>query len=488
MFIGEYDGKCSTIPLIIAMALMLISCFVMINSSYGADVYISNSNSTIKEAIHDTHNDKVHLSPGEYKGENNRNIIIDRNVSMVSNKKGAIINAEKKERLFTVNSGSTLKLTNITLTNGYSNYNLNYNSNLSNNQNFDYGGAIFVNKGGQLIAENCRFINNRGWDGSAIFNNGGRLTLTACVFQNNTADEGKTIALKNGGTATGNLINGGTNSYIDNLEQFKTKLTLTSVFKNGKVYITAFAFDEYNQCPIVGESITFKINNQYSANVTNSKGITNLIYTPLVEGILNIKASLYSEFSENKTDYVYLKSSAINTINIKFSKKDIKVKVITQGDDIKITLIDSEGSPVIGKFLMLRDRSANVLGTTITDSKGKATFTYTGDKSKLQISFNGDDLYNPITIDFSKKTNKTNSGKNKIEPDHLDNSSQSDSIDTTLINSDSAENSINSHNGNSSSQDSVHATTMKKNGVPVTICFLLLLIISVLGLSYKKKL
>ena len=73
-------------------------------------------------AINNSKSDStIYLNDGEYVGDNNRNIAIDKSITIIGkSKQSTIINGESCGRLFNVTPNSKLTLINLTLVNGYS--------------------------------------------------------------------------------------------------------------------------------------------------------------------------------------------------------------------------------------------------------------------------------------------------------------------------------------------------------------------------------
>ena len=133
-----------------------------------------NPYSSLRHAIDYTSNDStIYLNEGHYVGEDNRNISLDKSVTLIGkSKENTIIDCELSGRLFAMNSNSRLTLINLTLTNG----------NLTDN------GGLIYNEGGQIIIKNCILRNSQGYlNGGAIYNNFGTLTIEDTCFINNTA-------------------------------------------------------------------------------------------------------------------------------------------------------------------------------------------------------------------------------------------------------------------------------------------------------------
>ena len=114
----------------------------------------------------------IYLNDGEYVGDSNRNITIDKSVTIIGkSKENTIINGELAGRLFSLNS-TRLTLINLTLMNGNSTEN---------------GGAIYSTNG-EINIKNCIVKNSVGYDnGGAIYNNLGVLNIEDSSFINNSA-------------------------------------------------------------------------------------------------------------------------------------------------------------------------------------------------------------------------------------------------------------------------------------------------------------
>lgn len=132
-------------------------------------------------AISYTSNDTtVYLNEGTYVGEKNRNISLNKSVTLIGkSKETTIINCEYSGRLFTMNSNSKLTLINLTLKNGCPN---------------DNGGLIY-NEGGQITIKNCVLSNSQGHtNGGAIYTNFGTLNIEdTCFIKNNALQYGGVI-------------------------------------------------------------------------------------------------------------------------------------------------------------------------------------------------------------------------------------------------------------------------------------------------------
>ncbi|MDO5860040.1 hypothetical protein [Methanobrevibacter sp.] len=125
-------------------------------------------------AINNSKNDStIYLNDGVYGGDNNRNIKIDKSITIIGkSKENTIVNAESCGRLFNVTPTNRLTLINITLLNG--------------NPNGD-GGLIYCDCG-EINIKNCIMMNSTGFkNGGVIYNNLGTLNIEDSSFINNTA-------------------------------------------------------------------------------------------------------------------------------------------------------------------------------------------------------------------------------------------------------------------------------------------------------------
>lgn len=136
---------------------------------------LQNPFKSIGYAINNSKNNStIYLNDGEYVGENNRNITIDKSITIIGKStQNTIINGESCGRLFNVTSANRLTLINLTLINGYSTGN---------------GGSIYSN-GGEINIKNCIVKNSNGYNGGVVYNNLGALNIEDSCFTNNSAYE-----------------------------------------------------------------------------------------------------------------------------------------------------------------------------------------------------------------------------------------------------------------------------------------------------------
>ena len=171
---------------------------IYVNSSSGndswdgqSDVYTSGTKGpklSIKNATGTVNaGGTVKIANGQYSGVDNTEITIDKNMNINGQStKDTIINGTGTYWIFHINSGITLNILNLTLTNGTA----------------SYGGAI--SNYGSLATTNITFSGNSANGGGAIFNYGA-LTVSKCTFSGNTATGGG--AIYNYGTLTASKSN-----------------------------------------------------------------------------------------------------------------------------------------------------------------------------------------------------------------------------------------------------------------------------------------
>ena len=151
----------------------------------------TNPYNSLRHAIDYTSNDStIHLNEGKYVGEKNKDISLNKSVTIMGkSKENTIIDCESFGRLFTMNSNSKLTLINLSLKNG----------NLTEN------GGLIYNEGGQITIKNCILLNSQGYkNGGAIYNNLGTLNIENTLFINNSAYQYGGVIYTNGETSIRN--------------------------------------------------------------------------------------------------------------------------------------------------------------------------------------------------------------------------------------------------------------------------------------------
>ncbi|WP_157082556.1 beta strand repeat-containing protein, partial [Methanobrevibacter cuticularis] len=158
----------------ILFLLLALLVMVSLSNSFAADTNITNSTAGgLKNAVNQSaNNDRIILSDGTYTGDNNTDIVINKNLTITGKTKAnTIIDLVGVNRLFTINPGSNLILANLTLQNAY----------MEN-------GSSLINNTGYLTIENVNVINNAVIENSTsgfLIYNYKDLTVLNCTFNNN---------------------------------------------------------------------------------------------------------------------------------------------------------------------------------------------------------------------------------------------------------------------------------------------------------------
>ena len=212
-------------------------------------------------------------------------VIINKNIRIDG--KGHTIDAKNLGRIFKINLGVTVTLTNVTLTNG----NATVGGAIYNFDNLDlvhvnfvnntakYGGAI-MNYGYGLVLDDSTFTNNTAKIGGAIYNSDDCFVVGNSTFTNNTAKIGGAIYNYGIGFVVGNstfanntaedagaVYNEGDNSVVGNSTFVNNTATSIggAIINNGKLVVDNSAFED-NAANYYGGAIF----NRDDLQVTNS--------------------------------------------------------------------------------------------------------------------------------------------------------------------------------------------------------------------------
>jgi len=180
--------KIITCLFLFLMGIMLIpgcvsAADIYVNATGGSDdndgLSWAAAKATVKNAtLSAASGDSIWLADGEYRGEGNRNILIDRNLTITGQSTTAtVIDCEALDRAFNVSSGAVLILRNLTLRNGSA----------------PEGGAVMNH--GELHVENCLLMCNTAAGGGAIYSDG-TVKLTESYLIENNAEEGGAVYSK----------------------------------------------------------------------------------------------------------------------------------------------------------------------------------------------------------------------------------------------------------------------------------------------------
>ena len=302
---------------------------------------------TIKKGISSlTTGGTIHIANGQYTGENNTNITINKNMNIIGESQTrTIINGTGTNWIFTINSGVTVILTNLTLTNATSTsrgaiYNqgdltvtsCTFTNNTVTDNSYGYGGAIY-NEGTINSLSGCTFTNNTAaYHGGAIYNRG-TMILSGCNFTKNTAYRGGGIYNIGTLTATNCTFTndtttafggGGGAIYNENNNLIVTNCTFTNntAATGGAIYNRFGTIISLSGCTFTNSTSTYgeggAITNWYGT-ITSLSGCTFTNNTAYSQGVIcNYGGSLtanYNRFYNNTPTYgstIYCNSGSVN--------------------------------------------------------------------------------------------------------------------------------------------------------------------------------
>ncbi|MEA4956575.1 ATP-dependent RNA helicase DbpA [bioreactor metagenome] len=227
--------KISIHTLIIVAIILFVA--ISLQSGFAATTTTINNTTSggISKALTDSvPGDIIELDEGTYKGNNNTNMTINKNITIQGKTKDkVIIDAQGLSRIYTIGTGYNVTFINITFINGNIMGN-NGGAILSNNANNRLtimsctfvdnmainttttngrGGAIY-NGGHFMTIIDSNFINNIGIESAgAIFNSGANMTIIGSNFISNTANSTNGGAIRN----TGNNVTISTSIFSNNL-------------------------------------------------------------------------------------------------------------------------------------------------------------------------------------------------------------------------------------------------------------------------------
>jgi len=217
----------------------------------------------------------VNIANGHYSGENNTNVVIDKNMTIAGESRGnTIINGTGSAQIFTIQRGINVIIKNLTFVNGTATQNLTL-----ADKNITAGGAIC--NFGNLTIVNSTFRSNTATSedisknhavaGGAVYN-AGDLTVTVSDFINNTAT-GNLIG--NNGTAGGSIFN------IGSLTVDTSNFTGNSATAGGAIYnlgVLTVLNSIFTGNTAAGNNVTSggAIYNEYNSTLNLNGGILNI--------------------------------------------------------------------------------------------------------------------------------------------------------------------------------------------------------------------
>ena len=316
---------------------------------------------SLNEAINNaSDNDTIIIASGEYKGTNNINLMINKNLNFMKLGDGEVIfNAEGLSRIWTV-TATSINITGLIFKNGK-----------ANGVSFkeELGGAIYFKNKFTNSNINAIFINNTAtYGGGAISIFGGFSGNLSGTFVNNTAGYGGAISIW--GDVSGNL----SGTYINNTATYSGAIYISGVsgnlngtFINAK-YVTKYYggsekfvvnITDDKGSPIINKSVKITINGITYNKTTDSKGIASL----------NIKLSSGTYGVTTCVDNITLKSRV--TVLSTVIGKDI-TKYYKNATQYSVQLYDTNGKAVgAGEFVTFNVNG--VFYKRVTDKNGIAT-------------------------------------------------------------------------------------------------------------------
>jgi len=184
--------RLKNILIIFIIAIVAISTVSMVSA---ADITISPTTSGgLKKAIDTAKNgDTIYLQNGVYKGKNNRDIAIKKDIKIIGKGNNVVLNGEGKYRFLIIEENKKVSVTKIKFTKGSTSAikqtkgTLTVNScTFTDNQATPMGGAI--NTASKCTVSKSTFTNNQAGLGGAIASKAkGSLTINSCTFKNNQA-------------------------------------------------------------------------------------------------------------------------------------------------------------------------------------------------------------------------------------------------------------------------------------------------------------
>ena len=335
------------IPLILLMCVLVFSLGVSAvsaaSTSDNSTIYVSTQGNDTWDGLSATHNGTsgpkatianavgtvatngtVHIAQGTY---NESGIDINQNMTITGeNQDNTIINGQQSGiSIFYIETGITLTINNLTLTNSTAFYggaicnegNLTViNSTFTGNNATSYGfGAAIYNVEGNLTVINSTFTNNTACNGGAIYNVDGSLTVTNSTFTGNNANSGG--AILNDGTSTvindtftGNNAAGGTIYNEGSLTLINSTFTGNTAGLGGAIC---------NEGSLTVINSTFTGNNAtYGGAICNSGNLTvnnisfignnasygGAIYTEMCSDGTDVRVTITNNiFKDNSADY-----------------------------------------------------------------------------------------------------------------------------------------------------------------------------------------
>ena len=181
-------------------------------------------------------------------------VVIDKDMSMFNFGNDIVIDGKNQARIFNITNNSIVVLGNVTLANG----------------NASEGGAIYVDAGSTLIADNIKFINNTATLSAGAIYADGDASISNSEFVNNTAitaqgiyvsENGVLSSIKNSTFNSEDFIYNEGNLLLDNVTELSAKGSNYVIYNDGSLNLKGNHFNTtiYNDGVILTE-VTITLN------------------------------------------------------------------------------------------------------------------------------------------------------------------------------------------------------------------------------------
>jgi len=277
-----------------------------------------------------------------------------------------------------------------------------------------------------------------------------------------------------------------TQSFIAHISPGNTNITVNSPNgKNGEIVDLVAKLTDDEGEPLVNREVIFNIDGKQFTATTNSEGIAIINYTIDKNDFINRKLNITVGFYG---DDGYFASNGTGTITLDKTKTNLVVNNSNGKIGNLITLIakltDENGNLLSNKIIKFYIDGVYV-GVAITDINGVAIFSYKPTKEgnfTITTIFEGDDTYldstsknllivtgelEPTPTPTPEPTNKTKPNQTKPTNQTKPNQKSTNQTDNNLINTNKT------------------TANMKQTGIPIIT--ILIVLLSSLGLVYRKK-
>ena len=243
----------------------------------------------------------VNIANGIYKGTGNRGITLNKNMAIIGESQtDTIIDGEQQNNIFTISSGVTVTIQNLTLTNGTA-----------------YGSGAIYNVGNLTVTDST-FTENTASGGGAIFNYYGAVNVTGSTFIENTANEygGAIYNYYGAVNVTGSTF---TNNTATNLggaiyNDYGGIMTVTgSTFTENTANYGGAIFNYYGTITVIGSTFTENTANYSGGAIFNDGDNLTVTDSAFIENTANDHGgAIYNYGPVNVTGSTFTENTAQN--------------------------------------------------------------------------------------------------------------------------------------------------------------------------------